>query len=303
MKKKQIPIVPFVFAALLPLALMGVGLFLCYQPVFSIAKVQSKLSYNENWEVEPLPQGQHEHLIKHVFSQPYYYFDSDHHCYAFISRDLQFIFKVFKKKSAIPEEQLPSFPFSLFKHWDRYVHSDNPFVCERVFANYKDAYDNLRSETALVYLHFNKNREFRTKIHLIDSRGKSHYPDLDSVEFVLDRRADQLFSYLTQLSESKDMEKLRRALRSVLKLVAFCCEKGFTTHNHLLKRYFGFVDGKAVQFDCSNLTRDSSMKYPLNFRGEILSAARQLNSWAIEYEPELSFFIQQEAHSIIRSFF
>lgn len=303
MKKNQAPIAPFLFAALFPLVLMGVGLTLCYQPVFSIAKVQSELPYNENWEVDPLTQNQYKNLINNVFSQPYYYLDSDHHCYAFISRDLQFIFKVFKKKSAISKDQLPPFPFSLFKHWDRYVHSDNPFVCERVFANYKDAYDNLRNETALVYLHLNKNREFRTTIHLIDSRGKSHYPDLDSIEFVLDRRADQLFSYLTQLAENKESEKLHLAIRSVLQLVAFCCEKGFTTHNHLLKRYFGFVDGKAVQFDCSTLTRDSSMKYPLNFREEILSAARQLNLWAIQHDPELSFFIQQEAHRIIRSFF
>jgi hypothetical protein len=81
------------------------------------------------------------------------------------------------------------------------------------------------------------------------------------------------------------------------------CEKGFVEHNLTIRNNFGFIDDRAVQFDCGTLTQDSSMKYPLNFRQEVMESAERLDQWACVNCPEMTLIIQEEAARIINHSF
>lgn len=284
---------------------MGGGLFFITRTSgFNVDKILSRLAYNANWEIDPISEGQREALIQEVFPQTYYYLASGNQCYAFISEDRRYILKFFKMQSLFPKGWLNGFPFSLLQKIGFKNEKNNQLFSERIFASYKDAYQSLREETGLMYIHFNKSREFRSTVILIDAKGKRHSLDLDKVEFVVQKRAQRIFDHLNALFEEGKIEDMKISIRSFLQLIAVRCEKGFVDQDLSIRNNFGFVTNEeAIQFDCATLTRDSSMKYPLNFRHEIMQVAERLDLWAQEYCPELTLFIQDEAQRIINQSF
>ncbi len=302
MKKKKAPIFPLLFFVLFPLVLLGGGLVICYRITgFSTAKIYSELHYNENWETDPLTQSGYKQLVEKIFPQTYYYLASGAHCYVFISEDKRYVLKFFKTKHLFPKEWL-SF-FSFLRRLTGRLEVGTQFFSERIFASYKSAYDMLRNESGLVYMHLNKKREFRIKVSLIDNKGKKHYVDLDEVEFVVQKKAVKIFDHLHALIKQQDQEGLEAAIRSFLQLIAIRCEKGFTNQDIALKNHYGFIGNHAIQMNCDSLIPDNSMKYPMNFREEVLQAAKRLDLWASQNQPELSFFIQSEAQRIIQGAF
>jgi hypothetical protein len=304
MSKKKGNLVFLILLAAFPLVLMGGGLFFCCRNSgFSIDKITSRLDFNYGREVEPLSKKQREFLTQNIFSQKFYYFSSGHQYYGFISEDREYILKFFKMKNLFPKDWLDIFPFSILQRLGFKSTTSNKLFSERIFENYKAAYESLREETGLVYIHLNKTREFTSNVTLIDSKGKKYFLNLDNVEFVLQHRAQKIYEYLNELVKEKNYEDLKKCIRSFLLLIATRCEKGFVDRDLSIRNNFGCVGNKAIQLDCATLTKDSSMKYPLNFRNEVLQAAEQLGVWARENYAEATLIIQEEAQKIINHSF
>lgn len=304
MPKKKVNSLFLLLLCLFPLLLMGGGLlFITHNPGFSVDKIMSRLPYNQNWEIDSITEKQREVLTQEVFPQKYYYLAAGNQCYAFISEDRKYILKFFKMQSLFPKGWLNSFPLSLFQKFGFKNEASNQLFSERIFASYKDAYQFLREETGMLYIHLNKSREFKSTVTLIDNKGKKYHVDLDTVEFVVQKRAQKIFEHLSELVAEEKYEELRTSIRSFLQLIAARCEKGFVDQNLSIRNNFGFAGNTAIQFDCATLTRDSSMKYPLNFRHEVMQVAERLDLWAQENCPEMTLFIQEEAQRIINHSF
>lgn len=300
MKKNKSHIFSLILLSAFPLLLMGGGLFFCCRSTgFGIDKITSSLSYNAAWEIEPLTEGQREVLVQQIFPQTYYYLSSGDQYYAFVSQDQRYVLKFFKMQSLFPKDWFDSFPVSLFKFLGFRQEKSNELFSERIFASYKDAYEFLRNETGLIYIHFNKTREFKSRVRLVDSKGKQHFVDLDAMEFVVQKKVTRIYDHLKELQSRGEEEQLRASIRSFLHLIAVRCQKGFVDQHSSVRNHFGFIENTAIQFDCATLTRDSSMKYPMNFRKEVLEAAERLDAWARVNFPEIALFIQDEAQRLI----
>ncbi len=277
-----------------PLLLLAGGLFFIMRNSgFSLDKIRLRIDSKENWAIEPLTEQARELLTTKVFPQKYYYLGAGNQCYAFISEDRKYVLKFLKMQHLSPRNWFSPLSFR---------QKNNQLFSERIFASYIDAFQELRAETGLIYVHFNKSREFQSKVTLIDNKGKTHLLDLDSVEFIVQQRAQKIFERFDQLIEAEDYDGLRMAICSFLKLIVTRCEKGFVDRETSIRNNFGFVDDVAIQFDCTTLTRDSSMKYPLNLCEEVMETAKRLDLWAFENEPDVTFLIQEEAQRIVNSY-
>lgn len=304
MQKKKRDMIFLMLLAIFPLVLMGGGLFFCCRSTgFSIDKITSRLGYNIIWDIEPTSVKQREFLTQKVFPQKFYYLASGNQCYAFISEDREYILKFFKMQNLFPKDWLNGFPLSLLQRIGFKRKPSNQFLYERIFASYKDAYELLREETGLLYIHLNKTSEFRSKVTLIDNKGRNYSLNIDAVEFIVQQRAQMIYDRFSKLIKNENYEDLKICIRSFLQLIAARCEKGFIDQELSIRKNFGFVGNKAIQFGCATLARDGSMKYPLNFRNEILEIAEHLDNWAQEEYPEASLFIQEEAQKIINHSF
>lgn len=301
-KKKNNPLF-LLLLCIFPLVLMAGGLFFCMKsPGFSVEKITSQLEFNENWEMQLTEEETlQEFLVEKIFPQTFTLIASGNQCYAFESKDKQYVLKFFKMQHLIPKRWLDYFPFSLLQYFG--LKNENMHFVERIFTSYKQAFQFLKEETGLIYLHFNKTHHFKTDVSLIDKEGKKYTIDIDQYEFIVQKRATTIYEHLENLLEAKQNQLFRTCVRAFLQLIATQCEKGFVNASFNIRNNFGFIGKEAMQIDCAELTYDSSMKYPLNFRAEVLEMAKRLDEWVRLKYPDETLLIQDEAQKIINQMF
>lgn len=303
MKKKNRSGFVFAFLALAPLLILWVGLVFCFQSGgFSLDKITSKLAYDEAWEISAPPREKIDFLIHEVFPQPFYYLGSGNQCYAFVSQDRKYVIKFFKMQN-LQASRTGGYITFFTKWFDRESGIDEELSFERIFTSYKDAFEELNQETGLLFVHLNKSHSLKTKVNLIDQWGKKYSVDLDSTEFVVQLKAVRIFDCLNAMANEGQWEEVKNHVRAFFQMIAARSKKGFADNMISIRNNFGFVDGRAVQFDCGTLTRDSSMRYPLNFRNEVMHMAERMNEWAQSLSPEMSLLIQEEAQAVINESF
>lgn len=286
------------FLIVFPILLMGIGFYCCsYKRGFSLEKISSKLPHNEAWETKALLFEEKEHLNKEVFNQTFRYLGSGNHCYAFTSQDGKYVIKFFKMHKILPKNWLRDFPFSLFENYRLDNVEKKQDVFENIFKSFKDAYDHLREESGLLYLHLNKTRDLKTTVTVIGYDGKKFFVDLDSKAFAVQLKAQKLCEYLLDLNGKE--EEMHRTIRSFFELIAQRCKQGLGDQHSGIRNNFGFVNGQAILVNCGHLFIDDSLKYPHYFQAEILRATEKMSHWAEQVYPDLSIILQEEAEGVI----
>lgn len=297
-KKSYILVLFLIFA--FPLGILVLGLYCCsYKRGFTVDKISSKLHHNEMWETKALSLEENKRLIKEILSQTFYYYGSGNQCYSFVSQDDKYVIKFFKMHKILPKNWLMDFPFSLFEKYRLDNVEKKRDVFEMFFNSFKHAYENLREECGLIYVHLNKTRDIKTKIALIGYDGKKIWIDLDSKEFVVQLKAEKFTEYLLQLKENANEEKIRFAVKSFFEVIAKRCQMGYGDQSMGIRNNFGFVNGRAVLMDCSHLFVDISLKLPQYFQNEVLRIAENLSHWAEQFYPDLSILLEEEAQAVL----
>ncbi len=285
---------------LLPIGLMGIGLYCCsYKRGFTVDKISSKLHHNEMWETHDLSAEEKERLITDILSQTFYYLGSGSHCYAFASQDDKYIIKFFKMHKMLPKNWLNDLPFSLFEKYRLDNVEKRQDVFETFFKSFKDAFEHLREESGLIYLHLNKTRDLKKEVSLICHDGKKIHVDLDSKEFLVQLKTERICEYLLKLKDKGREEEVHQAVHSILEIIARRCQRGYGDQNIGIRNNFGFANGRAIFVDCSHFFVDISLKSPRYLQTEILTATEKMSHWADQFYPDLSIILQEEAQAVI----
>ena len=129
-----------------------------------MSKVTSSLKPDPRWDVEPLEPAA-ELAVEKILDQPFHYFGSGGECYVFLSQDGKTIMKVFKHYRMRTNLFCKDWP--LPAPLKTYVDSHQERF-ERIFTSCKIAYDDLREEAGLVYVHLNKTDHLKKKLILTD---------------------------------------------------------------------------------------------------------------------------------------
>lgn len=208
---------------------------------FSVKKITSDFKYHPEWEVSP-SSGNELKALDGVFSQPFYYLGAGSQSYAFVSADGKTVLKFFRMKHQI-------------------VHLKDLWVGDRseerkenlfsIYASHKLAFEEMKEDAGLIYLHLNKTNDLNKKVTLIDGIRRSHTVDLDSVEFVVQERAELIFDRLQKILQNK--EKVDEALTTVMHLVKRRIAKGIADHDKAVTHNFGFVGDRAIQLDVGRI--------------------------------------------------
>ncbi len=303
-KSKKAGVGLLILLVFIPFFLMGFGLLICYKSFgFSIAKITSCFTYDETSKIKPLSDIEKNYLVENVFPQKFYSLGSGRQYYIFISEDQQFILKFFKIRTHQRTGKFNVLSRFFYRMLGFKQEMKDQLISAKMLNNYKYVYELLREETAIVYLHLDKTYEFLAGVTLIDEKGKEHHLDLNSIEFIVQRRAQKFYDHLNALVKQAKDEDLAASIRSFFQLIAIRCEKGFTDQNLDLRHSFGFIDNIAVRFDCATLSYDPAIKYPSNFRNAVLESAEKLQEWAQDNYPEATLLIQEEAQKVINHSF
>jgi hypothetical protein len=214
---------PAINRALLFLTLFILAYFLTDQATwgFTVARLKTSQPLGPSLGVDP-------HLI---LQQKFYLKDQGGQSYVFISADEKYVLKFFKD---MPRPWIP------FKKYQK----KKIGKLIRTINGYHLAFERLREETGLLYLHLSPTKP-ALPTTLVDRLSIEHSIDLSSVYFVLQKRATPVASF----SES--------TLNQVSALLQKRASAHIADHDPRLHTNLGWIDGQLVFIDPGRFIEDA----------------------------------------------
>ncbi len=228
---------------------------------FSVNKIYSDHPFEEKWEVAT--------QTSDALSQPFYFLGSGVQYYAFISEDQKTVLKIVKPYHFCPNFILSKLPLPKIK-------AARQRRLDAIFQSAKIAYEELKEETGLLFLHLNRTQGKFSKIKLYDKLAICHEVSLDNSAFVLQKKAEPFFSN----------SDLKQMIDKTFALIRKRSEKGIANSDAVLSKNFGFSQDEAIEIDIGSFTKNSHIAKPYAIRREILLETHELRN-QLKDDPEL----------------
>ena len=225
---------------------------------FSIGKITSHLSFNPDWSTldEPFKDKK---MIENALDQTFTFFGSGGQCYAFLSDDKTTVLKFFKHHHMRPYTFLNRIHLPLsFDHLRNKFLNRQKKKLEDVFGSCKIAYEDLKEETGLIYLHLNPTKDLNKKLKLVDKLGIAHCIEADTTTFVMQKKAELAFEKILKQIKSGDSEEVQQSIHSLMQNILKRCKKGIKDKDTGLKRNFGFLRKDAIAIDVGSFVKDAN---------------------------------------------
>jgi hypothetical protein len=266
---------------------------------FRLANITSAFPYQKEWEVHALDE-QEQLVVSQVFNQPYFYLGKGCQAYAFLSQDGQYVIKFFKYQRYRLQSWLeysPPLPAlvqykqeKLAKKWNKL----DGFV-----KSWKIAFDYLKDETGLLFVHLNKTTHLNQSLVIFDKLGLKHTVALDQMEFCVQRCATMLCEVLMDYKQKEELPKAKQLIDRLLQLVLSEYKRGLADNDHALMQNTGVVDGHPIHIDVGQFVVHETVKEPAFYHQELFTKTYKFKIWLADHYPELKLYLDQELEKIM----
>lgn len=239
--------------------------------------------------------------IKNILNQDFVYLTRGRECFIFESQDKNYVIKFFDSSRYYTKYFFPSIKLPKFldayrqKHYNRRKNKLNFNM-----SSAKLAYDNLKDDAVLEYVHLNKTNYLPKKFKLINKCGKAVYIDLDNIIFIVQKKCDIFYK---KYESSNDNNYKKKLILAFLEM----------THNRTKKlvidddigkkrRNWGLYQGKAVTIDIGRWYFDEKLATLEGYKKEMLKATKILRKYIKENEPEKLEFIEKKLNKYFEDF-
>ncbi|MBS0649107.1 MAG: hypothetical protein JSS10_07800 [Verrucomicrobia bacterium] len=243
---------------------------------FTVHRITSNLKYNPAWEVAPLSSKEQTEIRK-ILSQPFSYLSKGVQSFVFASEDGQYVIKFFRHDHLSP-------PFWRSKKETRH-HKD--------FLSYKIAYESLRQETGVVFLHLNKS-DFNQTLDLVDKIGIHHPIPLGRYEFLVQKRASLLYNALDEMIQARRLDDAKETLTKLVHLLAHRSQLGIFDKDPDLNTNFGVIGTDPLQIDVGRFRKIS----PKLDKNEIIRITDHLHQHLMQRCPELDEHLKTQIEKL-----
>jgi hypothetical protein len=272
----------------------------CYKRTdgFALYKILSSFSFHREWEPSPaLSEDLSE--ISQILDQPFYYLAKGAQSYVFASKDGQTVLKFFRLYHLRPPLwvtalalPLPLQPYKIGKM----IEKRNDL--NKDFQSYKIAFEEMKEETGLIYLHLNKTSHLNKRLKIYDKIGIAYELDMDGMEFLIQRRASLVYPSIDSLIKTEGVDAAKEAIAALVGLLRSRCEKGIFDKDPDLNTNFGFLGRCPIQIDIGRFHHKSECKNSEAYRNEILRITDNFRQWLDVNYPPLSEFLTGEIQNI-----
>jgi hypothetical protein len=277
----------------------GKRIFYYFTDGFSPSHIVSDFPFRPDWETRPLSHSERDE-VKQAFNQPYHYLGKGCQSYVFLSEDQRYVIKFFKYQNYCLKPwlvYLPSLPAIVKYRIQKQEQKQQ--VIDRFFTSWKLAFEHLKDETGLMYIHLNKTSHLNQHLLIYDKLGYFHHLNLDQLEFCVQRRAEMLQVVLLRYKQEGELEKGKELIAKLLELQLSQYSRGFADTDPALLQNTGIIDGRLMQIDVGLLTYDEKLKEPTYYHQELFNRTYKLQKWLNRVYPELGIFLQEQLQTII----
>lgn len=217
---------------------------------------------------------------KELFNQKFHFLGQGGQSFVFAGADGVHVLKLIKRRFS--PDFLPAF---LAKKKQEYVKKK----WERDARSYKLAYDELRDETGLLFLHLYKTDSLQKKAQIVDKLGITHEIDLDKVAFILQRRATPLLDDLHQKIQTHQLDAAKERLKQVVNLVKWRCARGIIDEDPRLQKNLGLLGDRVLFIDIGRFKKEEGAVC----RTHLQKYTARLHKWLMHESPELGTYLQE----------
>jgi hypothetical protein len=228
---------------------------------FRIAKLYLDFPNQPQWEIVPNPG------VASLLRQQFTFIGKGSQSYVFESQDGQTVVKLFRFDRSLPD-------------------------AIQLFDACKLAYDSLRDETGLIYIHLNTTRMNLPTLRCKDAIGRSYKLPLDDYRFVVQRKGELFYSAL--LSARSRPPLMQKRLDQFLDLLQTRVSKEVLNADPSLSRNFGFLEDRAIELDFGNYRASPG----LDREAEMRHYTAKLRSWLQENAPEWVSYLDQRVEAL-----
>ncbi len=216
---------------------------------FRLAKLQFDFPAESRWDLPLDPS------VLAVLSQPFNYLGKGTQSYVFESKDGKYVVKMLR--------------------FDRKRGEKKVLL---LFEAFRMAYEHLREETGLLYVHLNPSSKTLPLLHVKDPMGRSLKIDLDSIRFAVQKKGVAFEKAL--LGARNDPPSMEKMLSQFLHLLEERSAKGIWNKDPSLARNFGFLGTRAIEIDFGS--------YRLGEReeSEVIRYSKKMRRWLLKRAPE-----------------
>ncbi len=285
--------------AIIGLSAYGIMLF-CHRQTagFTLTAISSNLTYHPSWETRPLTSDENLQ-VEALLKQKFFFLNRGGQCYAFISEDGSSILKLFR----LHRRRLPGIVMALplpsfLESYRARKAANRSLKLYRDFNSYKLSFEELKEETALLFVHLNKTNYLKQQVTIVDKLGIEHRIDLDTTEFVLQKKVSLVCEELNALVQKGQLTEAQRRLDALLDLIVFRSKKGIHDEDAFLTRNFGFVGEKAVILDVGRFCKDPSRIQPEVYRADVQTIVNRFLPWLQENHPSLAEYLEEQSQCV-----
>ena len=226
--------------------------------------------------------------LEEIFAQPFHFLGQGKQMRAYESADKQWVLKFFN-----PMRPLKRGWTRRWKWWGRTASLkwiSREWFCKKkrlkkLFYRHKIAYEYLKEETGLVFVHLSPSEKVSHYVHLFDPYEKKHILHLANAPFVLQKKATLVGPFLHQLLAEEKIVEAKLAISELEKLFEKSLEVGITDRIQTMHNNYGFVDQKPIQIDVGRIHYLPSLKeHPDAERERIL---HNFHAWIQNHFPQL----------------
>jgi len=249
---------------------------------FSISKITSTLPYCPSWEVSSPSQ----ESVRKILSQKFTYLRKGSQCYVFESSDGEYVLKFFRQnRYRLPaiayHLTLPSF---LSEIQNQRILEKNQKL-NALFQSCKIAFEELKEDAGLVYLHLNKTSHLKQPILVYDKLKRPTFIESDHYAFLIQKKGELIYPYLTRLLKEGKEEEAKAALSDLGALLQRRLWQGIHDSDAEIDKNAGFLDGRAIYLDVGQFSKEDRLLDPIE---ETLKIALRLRPWLEVRSPELA---------------
>lgn len=255
---------------------------------FRLQEILTDIPNHPAWEVDPLPAEQQKEVVRRL-DQKFRYLGSGCQSHAFLGEDGKTVLKFFRHNDVSLMRMLGHFSA---EKWLWYF--TKKYDPAGVFESCKLAYVDLRDQTAISYLHFNKTRDLFKPVVLVDNCGVAHVVELDKMEFMVQEYCELATHRIAAKMKKNDIEGAKKAVQALFAAIEHWSRQGVHIENPALKRNIGFCGDKVIMFDVGSLRKETVEMSPEQIQREVKHVTRTLGRWINKKYPELAPCFQEQ---------
>lgn len=285
---------------LIGIILYGAGrLYFQLTAGFTESNITTDLSLEPDHQIPSLTAGEKEEVVS-ILQQPFHYLGKGCQSYVFLSEDGRYVIKFLKLQRFRPQFYLKALSFipSIEKRFKQKTLEKREKL-DALLNSWKIAYNDLKKETGLIYLHLNVEDSFNYPIKIVDKMGFKHTINPKEVAFLVQKRATMLCSEIKDQMAKGDLKHSQSLLDNLIVTLLSEYERGLGDNDHALMQNTGVIENQPLHIDVGQFSKEERFKVPEIYKHEIFSKTYKFRIWLLKHYPDLELYLTTRLKEII----